>query len=1022
MIMEKGVNVMKYRDLEDGLLMLKAAHDFSTKMRNEELLVKVKLLIGSGYESRGDSQRALIWYNQARELLETTKLRKALALCYVIIGELHRAQGDYHQVLNWFDKARVVQEELNSQKQLSFTYNILGLANHSLDQHKEALIWYGKAMKVQEQLGIEPDLARSYNNIGEVHRSRGHYEEAIKWYSQAREIHERTGQELALATTLNNIGGTYFLLGQYKDALKGYHQALEIQKKLGKQHDLARSYNNIGSIAQTRGDYNGALEWYTKAKDIQEELGAKDELSRFYNNIGGLNKVQGNFDEALKYYNQAREIQEQLGLRRDLATSFSNIGQIYRSRGNFDEALEWHMRAKEIREEINLDVDLARSYNAIGGIHHLQGRYEEGLKWYLQAKDIQEELKLKVDLAATYVNVGGLHKSQGKYETALEWYDQARKIQKSLGLEMQLATTSNNIGGIYLDQNDYDQALKWFHKAKYLRQKLGRRLDLADSYNNIFIAFYEAGQLDSTFFYAQRSIELNEELRQLNAGQINRRLFVSRSQGAIEAGLISAFALKKKHPAFVFSEKGKARSLSDLLAERSIKSSDIPPSMQQSDASLKNQLKAIEQELSFDISITKRKNLTRERDQLYENWQELKDQMKLEAPEYASLVYPQTIECRQLQSILEKEEVVVSYFTGHLQTYVFVITPSTIQMIDLGRSDSLNQLVEDFRTEFILSQKASIERNDPLAQLNLDRQFFDLSHRLHQKLWSPIDSTDLLKGKNVILIPDGFLNYLPFDLLIKDSRQKAYQDYRYLIVDHPISYYPSATLLHFERTNKIKYHSPKKDFFGLGVSQFNNTNCTNDGKIYDDLSTITASVDQLSKIFASDRSATTLNAAASEYAFKSLDLASYRYLHFATHGVINTEAPDFSSILLQSTVQEDGCLSIHEIFDLDFNADLVTLAACQTGLGKLVRGEGMVGFTRALMYAGTPSVILSLWEVADESTNQLFLDYYSTLAKDGSDKYVPLRATQLKMIESEEYANPYYWSPFVFIGARESKF
>ena len=185
-------------------------------------------------------------------------------------------------------------------------------------------------------------------------------------------------------------------------------------------------------------------------------------------------------------------------------------------------------------------------------------------------------------------------------------------------------------------------------------------------------------------------------------------------------------------------------------------------------------------------------------------------------------------------------------------------------------------------------------------------------------------------------------------------------------------------------------------------------------KNYRDLNTITASVDQLSSYFTKGKRNTFLNERATESAFRSLSLTDYRYLHFSTHGVINTETPEFSSLLLQPDGQEDGCLNMYEIFDLDFNADLVTLAACQTGLGKLVQGEGMVGFTRALMYAGSPSVVLSLWEVVDESTNQLFLDYYSELAKDGSDKYAPLRAAQLKMIESGKYSNPYYWAPFIF--------
>jgi len=159
-----------------------------------------------------------------------------------------------------------------------------------------------------------------------------------------------------------------------------------------------------------------------------------------------------------------------------------------------------------------------------------------------------------------------------------------------------------------------------------------------------------------------------------------------------------------------------------------------------------------------------------------------------------------------------------------------------------------------------------------------------------------------------------------------------------------------------------------------------------------------------------------------EDTLKALDLKPFRYFHCATHSIIDAETPELSMIILtlDKDSTEDGLVHLYEIFDLDLNADLVVLSACETGLGKLVKGEGMVGFTRALMYAGTPTVILSLWSVADQSTANLFIDYYKGLkAIDGRDKHLPLREAQLKMIEAGgKFSNPYFWAPFVLIGER----
>ncbi|MEO1519120.1 MAG: CHAT domain-containing protein, partial [Bacteroidota bacterium] len=171
--------------------------------------------------------------------------------------------------------------------------------------------------------------------------------------------------------------------------------------------------------------------------------------------------------------------------------------------------------------------------------------------------------------------------------------------------------------------------------------------------------------------------------------------------------------------------------------------------------------------------------------------------------------------------------------------------------------------------------------------------------------------------------------------------------------------------------------------------------------------------------FGPDQATVWTNAQATEDQLTSAKPHLYRYLHFATHGLVNTTQADYSRILLWPTTESDGCLNLYELFNQKWNADLVSLSACETGLGQLVKGEGMIGFTRALLYAGTRSVVLSLWEVADESTRELFVRYYDSLSGDGRDKYGALREVQLSMIEGGgAWSNPYYWAPFVFIGER----
>ena len=245
-----------------------------------------------------------------------------------------------------------------------------------------------------------------------------------------------------------------------------------------------------------------------------------------------------------------------------------------------------------------------------------------------------------------------------------------------------------------------------------------------------------------------------------------------------------------------------------------------------------------------------------------------------------------------------------------------------------------------------------------------------------------------------------------------------YSTYNYLINEHAINYYPSATVLEHLRTKTKKEQAPKS-FFGVGVSNFKGNYCYDDFVELDQLTKNRQFFKTIEGCYEKEDYQILLNEEATKNDFKQIPLKEFRNIHFATHGLINEENPAFSRILLQQSDSSlEGCLHLYEFFELDLNADLVTFGACGTALGKLVKGEGMMGFTRALMYAGTPSIILSLWEVAETPTEALFSNYYCNLS-DSPDKHQPLRAIQKAMIQSEEYNNPFYWAPFIFIGERE---
>ncbi len=937
------------------------------------------LRTGSLFINKNELESSILLYQLAHDIASILERESEKAITYHNLGYVWRKRGDFEMALTWYRKAIGIWENTRAENQLAVSYNNLGIVLDKLNRYVEALDWYFKAITVQEQLGLTQELANTFHNIGYNYIQQAKYIEALEWYNKA----------------------------------------IFLQKNLGLEAKLATSYNNIGFIHNQENRFKEAIAWYQKAIEIREQLSFDSELTGTYDKMGEVYLSLGQNREALIWFHRGKDLQKQLGHSFDLAKSYNKIGNIYHNLGEYTESFSWYTKAYEIFEQFENGPELISVYNNIGTSFFSQNQFTESLKWFRKAEIICERLKLEEEAASTYGNIGYAYQSQKLFSAALDYHQRAKEIQEKLGDSTDLARTYTNIGYIHFAGAQYSSATFWYRRAIEMFEKLQVVEGLYPSYSNIAYAYYYKSKYDSTLFYVQKYFNLVGDFGDSWEGSVNSQLNARKNLGVLEIGIEATLQLKDYKKAIYFSQLGKLKRLNAIFStylQQSARSSFLKDRSEK----VKSNLQGLDQYLLGDLDYDKRAKLILLRDSLQQEKWEINDLIKLISPKISKSLSLEVTALEKIQTVLNEDEALISYFLGNQNVFAGICTRADFEILNLGNPSPLADTLGKLRESLIAKGTPDLIL-DELGS-NKNEAFFRFSNSLYEKLWAPLDSTGLIRGKKIILIPDGFLNYLPFELLIKDKEQKDYQDYQYLIQDHPISYYPSSTLLHFERTKEGQENIPERDFFGLGVSEFKNTNCTNDDNIYGNLVTIASSIDRLGDLFSINQSTTIVDDQANESAFKSLDLTNYRYLHFATHGVINDETPDFSSILLQPGAQEDGCLNMYEIFDLDFNADLVTLAACQTGLGKLVRGEGMVGFTRALMYAGTPSVILSLWEVADESTNQLFLDYYSKLAKDGSDKYAPLRAAQLDMIKSREYSNPYYWAPFVFIGARESKF
>jgi len=364
----------------------------------------------------------------------------------------------------------------------------------------------------------------------------------------------------------------------------------------------------------------------------------------------------------------------------------------------------------------------------------------------------------------------------------------------------------------------------------------------------------------------------------------------------------------------------------------------------------------------------------------------------------------------------------LEYFLGKDRSYIFTITDNSFILHELPSS---REIYESLRAYLkVISEKPSNDFKGVNASL-----------RLYNELISPIQSKIDNLTKNLIIVPDGILCYLPFESLMSKQEGIGKAKNEFLIERYNISYMPSASsLLLLQKKRKEKHF--KKDLLALGnpnyrvdssiksnpyspaLILFNIYNSL--GFSFSPLPYSELEVKRISRHFAEDKRSVYLGEHANESAFKDISLLDYRIIHFACHGFVDQRFPLRSALVLSllANENEDGFLQAREIYNLRMNSEIVVLSACQTGIGKLEPGEGSLGLSRVFFYAGAHSVVSALWEIGDKPT-ALFTDYFYTYLSNGDSKTEAMRNAKIDMINSK-YSHPFYWAAFILSGKYRS--
>jgi CHAT domain-containing protein len=464
-------------------------------------------------------------------------------------------------------------------------------------------------------------------------------------------------------------------------------------------------------------------------------------------------------------------------------------------------------------------------------------------------------------------------------------------------------------------------------------------------------------------FYKQ-SIDVIENQRSTIHTEASKIGFVGNKQKAYQQAISALFSDGRHAEAFEYVERSKARALVDMLASKNDFAVKTGNERVIHDLLARNT--SAESELLVQGASADKSGM---RSIVIRNKEKLIDQ----SPELASLVSVTSITLPDIQSIIPKEETLIEYYYADADLFAFILSTGGLKVARL-KSDNLARDIQQLRKA--LEQPSSSD-------------FIEQSQRLYEKLIKPLEND--LANRNLIIVPHGALHYLPFNAL-HDGKG-------YLIERYSIRILPSASVITFLRTKKSAQRADILVFGNpdLGDPRFDLVYAQNEALA------VAKTLPQ-SKVF--------LRSKATETAFKKY-AGGFKYIHFATHGQFNPDAPLKSALWLSRDTENDGMLTVDKLYSVKLDADLVTLSACETGLGKIANGDDIVGLTRGFLYAGSSSIVASLWKVDDLATSQLMTRFYTELGK--TNKRDSLRKAQLET--KKKYAHPYYWAAFQLTGS-----
>jgi len=1025
--------------------------DLARRSGNKQAVANFTRNLGLSYMDLGEYAKAAAVLEEAFEAFGALRLPKGQATALSSLGQVFTQTGEYDKALGFLERALELDRRIDDKLGVSICLRSMGNVHAARGEYRKARALYDESSAMAKALGDDDGLSADWTNLSIACRNMGDLDKALDYGERSLALTRKLGNAQAEAMACMALGNLHSEKGDFDKAQSLYGKTLELMRKAGNKDGVSDALINLSALRAKRGDPAKAAALIEEALGIKKELEDPKGEAVCLGSLADLYRDEGDLAAALGYYEKAVEVSRRIGDPQGLSEGLRGLGDARRKLGDYALSAKALEEALSAARGIEDKSGLAESLSAAGSLYVELGDQDKAVGLFEEALRLLREAQNRFGQSVTLNNLGVAYRALGRLEKAEKAFQEALAIGRDIGAPTQYEESNLaeldvqrgevaaaekvflrldapiQLGRLYLRTGEGRKAVKAFERSQALGETARDPLAMAAEHTGLGQAHLLLGDLEKARASFEKAVGMAEDQREGLCEGERARFFEGDVLGFRRAeayqGLVAAAAASgRPEDAFQRAEGLKARVLAEALAQgRLAEAGGLPRALGEEEARLTLKLRTLRKSWEALFRAADQEGTRRKEGEIDAVKKELDSfvrSLRASHAAYASIRYPKPI--RPAEAALAADETLVEFAAAQGRVYRMVLQghDKSLSVRELAVPlEELRALVRAFRRVFETAGSA-----EDLAGLDVPA-----GKRLYDLLLKGVP----LEGSKLILVPDDVLGLLPFEALVTALPEKTSLGegphgpfplgVRYLADEAEVTYAQSATALTLLRSMGASAKAGDRALavvdpdFGPALAAAPGWKTMGVAGVRGREGAFprlekTRELGELFKALFKDKADVLSGAKAGEKALSALPLDEYRFVVFGTHGLLDADLPYVREPAL---VLSDGFLTMSEVMGFRLSAEAVALTACQTGVGRSVGGEGVMGMGRAFQYAGARSVLMSLWPVAEDGAVALSGAFFTALSAGSGPREALSQARE--RVRKAGWEHPFYWAAFVLM-------